>query len=72
MLLREAYARERRMGRYETLVSLIRKSMNRLPPTLLADYVDVKPEDCISVIQCIKTHPDWDNDQIAEEIDWED
>ena len=72
MLLREAYARERRMGRYETRVSQIRKAINNFSPKQLANLFILDVKDCEAVIDCIAAHPDWDNDQIAEEIDWED
>ena len=72
MLLAEAYANERTMGRYEDKVSLIRKALNRLSPQEMADYFDVTEQDCISVLDCIREHPDWDDRQIAEEVYWDD
>ena len=72
MLLAEAYARERSLGRYNTIVSLIRKSLNKLDTQEMSDFFDVSESDCEAVIECIKEHPDWDNEQIAEEIYWED
>ena len=72
MLLAEAYANERTMGRYEDKVSLMRKALNRLSPQEMADYFDVTEQDCISVLDCIREHPDWDDRQIAEEVYWDD
>ena len=72
MLLAEAYANERAMGKYETFVSQIRRSSNRFSPQEMADYFNVSEQDCISVLDCIREHPDWDDGQIAEEIYWED
>ena len=72
MLLAEAYANERAMGRYEDKVSLIRKALNRLSAQEMADYFDVTEQDCISVLDCIREHPDWDDRQIAEEVYWDD
>ena len=72
MLLMEAYANERAMGRHENKISLMRKSLNQLSPQEMSDYFDISEQDCISVLNCIREHPDWDDGQIAEEIYWED
>ena len=32
----------------------------------------VKEKDCAAVIACIEAHPDWDDERVAEEIDWVD
>ena len=72
MLLAEAYARERSMGAYARVVSQIRDALNELTVSTMAKYFKVSERDCEAVIECIKEHPDWDNEQIAEEIYWED
>ena len=72
MLLVEAYARERTMGEYRRVVSQIRKAIGRFSSEQMADVFDVEENVCNAVIDCLKTHPDWDNDQVAEAIDWED
>ena len=71
MLLAEAYARERSMGKYETVVSQIRKSLNKFDTQEMAEIFDVAEKDCAVVIDCIREHPDWDNERVAEEIYWE-
>ena len=38
----------------------------------MTDYFDVTEQDCISVLDCIREHPDLDDRQIAEEVYWED
>ena len=72
MLLREAYARERTMGRYVTLVSQIRDAVDDFSTKQLAKLFKVNENDCKAIIDCIAIHPDWDDERIAEEIDWED
>ena len=72
MLLMEAFANERIAGEHRRVVSLIRKSLNRLSLQEMADYFDISEQDCRTVLDCIREHPDWDDRQIAEEIYWED
>lgn len=70
MLLMEAYARERNMGKYITQVSQIRDSMDEFSTKQMSKYFKVKENACMNAIKCIMTHPDWDNEQVAEAIDW--
>ena len=72
MLLAEAYARERTMGEYRKVVSIIRDAVGDFPIKQLAVLLKVKEKDCVSAIECIEAHPDWDDDEVAEHIDWED
>ena len=72
MLLMEAYAMREETGEHKRVVSLIRKSSNRLSTQEMADYFDVPEQDCSAVLDCIKEHPDWDDRQVAEEIEWTD
>lgn len=72
MLLIEAYARERSMGAYQKVVSQIRDAVGVFTTKQLAKILKVKEKDCTAVIKCIEDHPDWDNERVAEEIDWED
>ena len=71
MLLVEAYARERSMGEYRRVVAQIRKAIGELSPKQMARYFDIKESDCTAAIDRIEKHPDWDNEQIAEDIDWD-
>ena len=72
MLLAEAYAMREETGEHKRVVAQIRKSLNRLSAQEMADYFDVTEQDCISVLDCIREHPDWDDRQIAEEVYWDD
>lgn len=70
MLYMEALANEKNLGMHMAKVSQIRKSIKRLSTQEMADYFDVTEENCAAVINCIQEHPDWDDEQIAEEIYW--
>ena len=71
MLLTEALARERERGGCIKVVSQIRDSMGELSVKMMAKYFKVKECVCEEVIGCIAEHPDWDDEQIAEHVDWE-
>ena len=72
MLLQEAFNRERKAERGEIFVSQIRRKLNKLSVDDMADTFIVSIENCQSVIDTIKAHPDWSDEQVAEEIYWDD
>ena len=74
MLLMEAYAMREETGEHKRVVSQIRKSLKRkrFSTQEMADYFDVPEQDCTSVLDCIREHPDWDDRQVAAEIAWTD
>ena len=72
MLLMEAYAEQRLLGRGKTIVRLIRRKMDQLDIAEMSDLFDISIEECESIVELIKDHPDWDDEQIAMEIDWDD
>ena len=37
----------------------------------MCDAVDVTKSDCLRVLSMMDHHPDWDDEQIAEEVTWE-
>lgn len=71
MLLAEAFARERSIGEYKRIVRQIRRKMDTVSTEEMADMFDISTEDCENAVKAIKAHPDWDDVQIAEEIDWQ-
>ena len=71
MLLVEAYARERSMGAYQKVVSQIRDAIGDFTTKQLSKILKVKEKDCAAAIACIEAHPDWDDERVAEEIDWD-
>ena len=72
MLYMEALANERSIGEYKRVVALIRKSSDRLSTQDMANYFDVNEQDCSTVLDCIREHPDWNDEDIAREIYWTD
>ena len=72
MLLQEAFNRERKAERGAIFVSQIRGSMNSPIFAELVKYLKVSDNNCQSVIDTIKAHPDWSDEQVAEEIYWDD
>ena len=72
MLLMEAYAEQRLLGRGKTIVQTIRRMVDKLSLEQMAFFMDVSVSECEEVIELIKEHPDWDDEQIAMEIDWDD
>lgn len=71
MLMMEAFAHERNMGKYINLISQIRNAIGDFTTKQMAKYFVVNEKFCKDAVKCIQTHPDWDDEQIAEQIDWE-
>ena len=71
MLMMEAFAHERSMGKYIHLISLIRNAIGDFTTKQMAKIFKVSEKFCKDAVKCIQTHPDWDDEQIAEQIDWE-
>ena len=72
MLLQEAFARERQFGIYKNNVKMIRRKIQQLSIPDMADMFAVSADNCKSVVDTINAHPDWDDEQVAEEIYWDD
>ena len=71
MLLIEAYARERSMGKFMHVVSLIRGVINEFTVAQMSKLFKMSEKDCAAVVEVLKAHPDWDDEQVAEQIYWE-
>ena len=71
MLLMEAYAHERTLGDGRRVVRLVRRKMNKLSAADMADMFDISLPECNSIVTMIVEHPDWDDEQIADQVDWE-
>lgn len=57
------------MGGYITKIGLIRCNMGIRPLDSIASLIALPAGICNEVIRLIKYHPDWDDEQVAEEID---
>ena len=51
-------------------VAQVRKFRNRYNPDELAEICFVSPEVLIVILDTIDAHPDWDDEQIAENVDF--
>lgn len=71
MLLMEAYAHERSMGEYIRVVSQIRDAIGELTTKQMSKYFKVKEKACQDAVECISVHPDWDDEQVADHVEWE-
>ena len=71
MVLAEAFARERSIGEYRGCIRQIRHYMNKLSAEEISDLLIIPIDGCISAIETIKAHPDWNDEQVAEEMDWD-
>ena len=52
----------------------IRSLHVRLTPLIadMAELFDISLRECNSIVTMIAEHPDWDDEQIADQVDWED
>ena len=75
MLMMEAYAMRIALGEHRRVVRLIRKKLRKNPQGLTEEFVDdldVSMAEAITVRDALAAHPDWDDEKIAEAIDWTD
>ena len=71
MILNELIREEVRLGRYIDRVARVRAFRSELEPEQLAKIAFVTPELLTSIIAAIDAHPDWDDEQVAENVDFE-
>ena len=60
-----------RLVEYRTKVAMVRKSRNRFGTDEMADIYILTPKAVALIVNAIDTHPDWDDEQIAENISFE-
>ena len=71
MTVMENYVRERYLARTEMLISLIRNAIGKLSSKQMAEFFRLPEANCEETIQTIQAHPDWSDEQIAEEVSWQ-
>ena len=71
MTLAEWERDSRRLGRYADRVAHARKFRNRFDTDELAEICFVSPELLASILDAIDAHPDWDDEKIAENVDFD-
>ena len=71
MVLNELLRENRRLGERRGKVTQVRLSRNRFNVEELASvyYIDVKA--VRGILDAIDAHPDWDDEQVAENVDFE-
>ena len=71
MLLSEKFMENRRLGEYKSRVAQVREFRNEFQPETLAKLAFVTPELLASILNIIDAHPDWDDEQVAENVRFE-
>ena len=73
MLLSVYFAEQRVLGGYIRIIKQIRKwdnDKNDLPAERMAKLLSITLPQFESALSLIKEHPDWDDEDIAEQVDW--
>ena len=71
MVMVERDRANRRLGRYTEKVASVRKFRHRFQREDLAEIVSVKATTVGNILSAIDAHPDWDDETIAESIDFD-
>ena len=71
MVLNELLRANQRLGERRRSVAQVRKFRNRYQPEELAEICFVNTELLSTIIDTLDAHPDWDDEQVAESIDFE-
>ena len=59
---------EREIGDYRRIVKSIRKNDKIFPDDEIISFLDIKPIVLYCVRKALSEHPDWDDEDIAEEV----
>ena len=71
MLLSEKLRESKRLGRYADRVSHVRKFRGRFGANELAEIYTLQPKAVTAILDAIDAHPDWDDETVAENVDFE-
>ena len=71
MVLVERDRENRRLGEHMRSVAQVRKSRHRFGTDEMADIYILTPKAVTSIVDTIDAHPDWDDEQVAENVDFE-
>ena len=71
MVLIERDREKLRLGRYTQSVAQVRKSRSRFNPDEQASIYFVDLKTVHAILNTIDAHPDWDDEQVAESVDFE-
>lgn len=71
MLLNEMLWRSKRLGEREGKVAQVRLSRNRFSVDELSDIYYINPQAVQAILDAIDAHPDWDNEKVAENVEFD-
>ena len=71
MVLVERDREKMRLGEYKRSVAQVRAFRSEFQPEQLARIAFVSPELLKTILDAIDAHPDWDDEQVAENVDFE-
>ena len=71
MVLMERDRENQRLGGYRTRVAQARKFRNRFTRDELAEFCFVSPDLLKAILDTIDAHPDWDDEQVVENVDFD-
>ena len=68
MVLNEMLLDNRRLGEYKGRVAMVRAFRDEFQPEQLTKIAYNNPELLASILDTIDAHPDWDDEQVAENV----
>ena len=71
MVLAERDREKVRLGRYADRVAHVRKFRGRFGADELAELYTLQPKALTAILDAIDAHPDWDDETVAENVDFE-
>ena len=71
MLFSEKLRESKRLGRYADRVAHVRKFRGRFGADELAELYTLQPKALTAILDAIDAHPDWDDETVAENVDFE-
>ena len=71
MALNELLRENKRLGRYAERVAHVRAFRDEFQPEQLARNSFVSPELLTTILDAIDAHPDWDDEQVAQSVDFD-
>ena len=71
MVLNELVREKVRLGGYVKTVTAVRRGRGKYTPEAIADLMMVQPTTVETIISTIDAHPEWDDEEVAENLNFE-
>ena len=71
MVMNELIRENRRMGRWCQTVAAVRRGRGKYSSEAIAELMMVDPETVDAISTAIDAHPEWDDEEIAESLDFD-